>query len=131
MAFLQWRIEAVSGVEIDGTCGREFIDDSAMTLTDKEIEALDDDGHKHHQIVADMVAEYLEGSPRFSAERISGYSAYLTAPGYIDRTDYGVFPTVADAAESLLDLAFDGSPDDMDDDEKQAVEELSKLARGD
>lgn len=48
--------------------------------------------------------EYTEGDPE-SFQRVKGWGAYLTMPGYLDRTDLAVFNTEDEAIEHLLEQA--------------------------
>lgn len=60
---------------------------------------------------------------------VSGYGARLSAPGYMDCTDWAVFDTVQEAADYLLDTYYDRADDEMDDDERQERAGLEELAK--
>ena len=61
-------------------------------------------------------------------DETTGYQGYLSAPGYLDRTDIVVADTVGEVAKQLLDLYFDQPLEDMDADELEDVEWLTELA---
>ena len=67
--------------------------------------------------LADL-AEYTEGEPR-SFEPVTGYFARLSAPGYLDTTDWsGPFATLEEAMADIR-TTYDVDPetgDDLDDD---------------
>lgn len=50
---------------------------------------------------------YVDGMP-ISYERVTGYGARLSAPGYLDCTDWTVFDTEREAKEYLDELQDDG-----------------------
>ena len=49
---------------------------------------------------------YCDGDV-ISSELVDGYGARLSAPGYLDCTDWTVFPTLQDAEQYLKDTFFD------------------------
>ena len=53
-----------------------------------------------------QVQQYTNGEPQ-SWETIKGYGARLSAPGYLDCTDWCVFDSVADAEAYLDDMYGD------------------------
>lgn len=53
-------------------------------------------------------AEEYETDPSYKeTERCVGYGARLSAPGYLDRTDWTVFDTVQEAAQDLIDTYYE------------------------
>lgn len=63
-----------------------------------------------------------------TVEEVSGYGCRLSMPGYLDCTDWIVFPTVAEAAQSLLDMFYDCADDELTDQERAEARELESLA---
>lgn len=66
---------------------------------------------------ADSLSMYLEGKPRPDAEpeRVEGWFARLSAPGYMDCTEWsGPFDTEKEAREHIADM-FDVDPDTGED----------------
>jgi hypothetical protein len=58
----------------------------------------------------------------------TGYVGYLTAPGYLDRTEPVVGDTPASVAEQLIDLYFDCKIEELDLDELEDLEWLALTA---
>jgi hypothetical protein len=58
----------------------------------------------------------------------TGYRGWLSAPGYMDRTDPVICETPAEAAQTLLDMYFDGELDYMDDGELEDALWLAEVA---
>jgi len=56
--------------------------------------------------VAGFFEQYVSGRIR-SIKRISGYGARLSAPGYLDCTEWAVFKTEAAAKEYLREMYHD------------------------
>ena len=56
-----------------------------------------------------------------------GHGARLSAPGYMDCTEWTVFDTEADAAQYLLDTYYDMADDELSDDERSERAELEAL----
>jgi len=59
---------------------------------------------------------------------VDKYYGYLSAPGYMDRTDYVLGDTRADVAQQLLDTYFDSDEDYMDVEELQQMHWLEEIA---
>jgi hypothetical protein len=53
---------------------------------------------------ARILRDYLEGSEIFDVIEREGYGARLSAPGYLDSTDWTVFDTAKEAEDYLDDL---------------------------
>ena len=51
--------------------------------------------------------EYPEDENPENVERLNGYYAYVSANGYLDMTEVGLFETEADAIEALIDYYCD------------------------
>lgn len=78
------------------------------------------DANQAHKVLGFMDAP-------ISMEKVTGHGARLSAPGYMDCTDWAVFPTEAEAAQHLLDMHFGGPFDEMSKDEFASYEELLAL----
>ena len=59
---------------------------------------------------------------------VPAWGARLSAPGYLDCTEWCVFDTEAEAAQYLLDTYYDQPDDEMSEDEKEEREWLEELA---
>lgn len=66
-----------------------------------------------------------------SFEIVEKFWGMLSAPGYMDRTDYILGDSQADVAQQMLDLFFDGPVEDMDDDELDDFSMLMGIIRVD
>jgi hypothetical protein len=64
--------------------------------------------------VAETIEEYIEGEPD-TWENIQGYGARLSAPGYLDCTDWAVFGSKEDA-EQYLNEQYPEDEEDEDED---------------
>lgn len=60
---------------------------------------------------SDAFSDYCEGQVQ-SWKLIEGYGARLSAPGYIDCTEWSVFDTVAEAEAYLDEMYGDDEPED-------------------
>lgn len=69
--------------------------------------------------VANGVAYVFDRFPKMGEFKIIfKYWGQLTAPGYMDQTDYVLGDTQAEVAQQLLDMYFDGEDEYMDDEER-------------
>lgn len=82
--------------------------------------------------------DWLEASRIFdnfgihrSFEIVEKFWGVLSAPGYMDRSDYCLGDSQADVAQQMLDLFFDGPVEDMDDDELNDFSMLMGIIRVD
>lgn len=97
MSFMQKQItNKMKWFQVETSQGTEWIQSDIFT-PDAQIES-----------VADLI-DYCEGVP-ISFEVVEGYGARLSAPGYMDCTEWTVFPTLGDA-EKYLEENY---PDDED-----------------
>lgn len=80
---------------VDTNCGTEFvpIEQLGITLPDG----------CDNESAEDLLRDYLEGTRVFSIEEREGYGARLSAPGYMDCTEWAVFDTEQEAADYLND----------------------------
>jgi hypothetical protein len=103
MGFMQKQVtdkEAWLRVETDN--GTEFIPGDLLgNIPDM---AGDDDSDQFHTLV-NQIQMYTEGEPQ-SWETVQGFGARLSAPGYMDCTDWAVFST-AEKAEQYLAENFE------------------------
>lgn len=100
-------------VELDGTHGSTFVslEDVGKYETDSE----DEDANAEAELA--HYAAYYEGKIE-SINYVSGFGARLSAPGYMDCTDWTVFSTRQEAEQYLVDTYGD----DIDtNDEEEAV----------
>ena len=77
--------------QVETNCGTEFVplEQLGLTLPDG-IEAC-----------TELLRDYLEGNRVFSVQEREGYGARLSAPGYLDCTEWAVFDTEEEARAHL------------------------------
>lgn len=88
-------------------------------------EAPEDDSQFENWMEAVRIAEVLGITHSF--EIVEKYWGELSAPGYMDRTDYILGDSPADVAQQMLDMYFDGDIEDMDDDERDDISMLMEM----
>ena len=103
--FMEPMIEEGEWVEIDGPMGTEwapaeYIDMAEIERLKQEIEE-----NGRASIKGTSLEDYYEGGlgegEIYSIDIRKGFSAYLSAPGYLDRTENTVFDTYEEAEEYL------------------------------
>lgn len=119
MAYMRAQIIEFSGYEVETNIGTEFID--YIELSDEELARIAVTGRP------ESLQDNTEGSEIYNVENVRGYDAYMSAPGYADRTEHCVFPTIEEAAQYLLDYYFDMPEEDMDEEEITDMEWLQDL----
>jgi len=136
MPFMLPDIERGVWIEIDGNAGTEFIPPGYVTLPDyaiyEEREAaghLPDDMDCNEAWLRDvypLVKDYIESSSIYSAVEREGYGVRLSAPGYMDCTEWSVFDTEAECRDHLAEFwevcPDCGEPTDCEDCECCAAE---------
>lgn len=60
-------------------------------------------------------------------EDVLGHGARLSAPGYMDATEWVVFNSIAEAASHLLDTYYDQPDDELTEDERMEREWLERM----
>ena len=114
--FMQHQVTGLQNwVKVETTHGTEFVDAAGLSLfvrnSDCSSQPLTDD--ELEQTIA-KIQPYVEGTPQ-SWENIKGYGARLSAPGYLDCTEWTVFKS-ADDTQSYLDEYY---PSDNDEDDTE------------
>jgi hypothetical protein len=64
--------------------------------------------------IAELVRPYVNGTPT-CIRRLSGFGARLSAPGYLDCTEWSVFPTEQEARDYLRDELGTDDDEEADD----------------
>ncbi len=98
MDFMEQQItdkERWAAVETD--CGTEFVPIEQLGI----LLPVREDGPEWVDDCADILRPYLEGNRVFSVEETTGYGARLSAPGYLDCTQWAVFDTEQEARDYL------------------------------
>lgn len=111
MGFMQQEILSGEWYEIDGSHGTTYVPSDiigAVTIKGKAIRK-----GKLYQATNNLVAQlrdYVSGDI-YSVQLREGYGARLSAPGYMDRTEWSVFDT-QDEAQEFLDDFYGEDTDD-------------------
>lgn len=97
MAFMQKQVEYFSAWHVETTCGTECVPRDVCYSRKRA-----------------HLKDYLEGEQRESAELVTGWFSRLSAPGYMDCTEWsGPYDTEQAAREALDEMCGD---DDSEDD---------------
>ena len=117
--FMKHTIEFGTWVMVDGPMGTEWI--PADEMDQDEIEQLkkviDDEGTV--DLDGTRLRKFSENQKAYDLEIVDGYSAYISAPGYMDRTDNVVFKTEEEAKAYLNEYY----PEDEDEDDNEEEED--------
>ena len=115
MGFMEKQItDKRDWLEIETASGTFFIDavDAPQTAVDFA-EAVKDGLHDSDEVPATVRCDLVDYTEEFhadgiySVELVSGHGARMSAPGYMDCTDWSVFDTVEEAEEHLDELYGD------------------------
>ena len=66
----------------------------------------------------DAARKYYDGSEVWAVESVSGWGVRLSAPGYLDCTDWTVFEEEADADAAVAELEAEQDEEDSDDEDE-------------
>jgi hypothetical protein len=106
MAFMEPQItRRIAWVEIDGNCGTTWV-----PLDDVDAKHLNEDSRDEvSESEREYFGQYYEGGSKGirSINVINGYGARLSAPGYLDCTDWAVFDTAQEARDYLTEMYGD------------------------
>lgn len=124
MGFMQKQItEKRAWVQVETSIGTEFIDTSTLGmlgLRDSQTETHKITDKEREEGIADL-SQYCEGTIK-EWKTIRGYGARLSAPGYLDCTEWTVFDTVKEAEEYLEEMYGDEEEETDDTLPKKASE---------
>lgn len=117
MAFMEQQITTKRRwLEIDGTCGITAVDMDDLTAEEQAIaESVEGDESAELDELQAHFGEYYEGDVQSVSVR-EGYGARLSAPGYLDCTEWTVFDTEKEA-QAYLDETY-GDDDEEEEDEE-------------
>lgn len=106
MAFMQEQVtEKISWLKIDGTSGITFLPLEDLVHNRKAFLLLSP------EMQLETAQPYYEGRPE-SVEIIKGYGARLSAPGYMDCTDWDVYDSPEEAVANLREMYGDDDEDE-------------------
>lgn len=100
---MERQIEFGEWYEIDGPCGTEWV--PADVAGDVDVSGFD------RGPIPAALADYCENKTAHSIRKTTGYGARLSAPGYLDCTEWSVFETEA-AAQEYLDEMYGDDEDE-------------------
>lgn len=99
-------------IELDGNAGVTALPVDVLTKEEYQIaESVDGDGNAESEDLTAHFGEYYEGTKVYTVTVREGYGARLSAPGYMDCTEWAVFDTEEEAREYLEE----NYPDDEED----------------
>jgi hypothetical protein len=115
MAFMQQEItDSQTWLEIDGTHGITFIPTDLLSA-DEFRDATQTEYDLSDASLAESFGKYYDGTVESVSLRI-GFGARLSAPGYMDCTEWSVYDTREQAAAELAEMYGD------DDDDSEVAE---------
>lgn len=119
MGFMEKQVTGLERwVEIDGTSGTTAVPYDILSSEEIAIaESVDGDANEPEDLQAHF-GDYYDGKV-WSVTTRQGYGARLSAPGYMDCTEWSVFDTKAEAREYLEDMYGDDEDDSEDGDEDE------------
>jgi len=115
--FMQRQITVLQNwLKVETTHGTEFVSvaDTSLFVRDSETLTHPMTDVERAETVA-KVRTYTDGEPQ-SWENIKGYGARLSAPGYLDCTEWTVFDT-EEEAKTYLDENYPDEQEDREDEE--------------
>lgn len=110
MPFMEKQIEYGTWVQADGTNGLETIPADLVDI-DKLRRWINSESPWAIDKVNKILRDYVLGTI-LSAEVIDGYGARLSAPGYMDCTEWSVYSSESAAREALVEMY--GNEDDAE-----------------
>jgi hypothetical protein len=105
MSFMERQITRKQNwLSVETTYGTEYVDSASLALFVRDSDPLTHPlTDLERDIYRDKIRQYTEGCPQ-SWENIKGYGCRLSAPGYLDCTEWDVFDTKAEAEAYLEEM---------------------------
>ena len=103
MSFMPPTIESTSYWEVETENGTDFVPCDVWDCDD----VWDDANDCLRPSVVESIANYVEGSDIQSMQRQTGFIGRLSAPGYLDATDWVSGESVVDVGQQLLSMHGD------------------------
>lgn len=100
MSFMQPQIEFGVWIEVDGCDGTDWIPPGVTTLPDEA----DFDEDAYLAACIDAVRDYTRSRKVYNVTERRGYGVRLSAPGYMDCTEWSVFDTEAECRDHLAEF---------------------------
>lgn len=100
MSFMQKQVTVKCvWIEVETTQGTEWIDGTGFNIRDSQTET-HPLSHKQRESIISQLSDYCEGKI-LEWKTIKGHGARLSAPGYMDCTEWTVFETEQEAEDYL------------------------------
>lgn len=116
MSFMQPQVIKKRWLTIDGPNGTESI--PAELVKEPHLGGFSEAKQKlfaqceeYAKYLFEAAKDYRENDRFYSVEFVDGFGARMSAPGYLDATDWAVFDTEAEAVKYLLDQYLDDNPE--------------------
>jgi hypothetical protein len=105
MTFMQRQITGLQNwLRVETTHGTEFVNISEPSLFVRDSETLTHPmSDKDREATIEKIRQYVEDNPQ-SWENVKGYGARLSAPGYLDCTEWTVFDTSEEPEKYLEEM---------------------------
>ncbi len=110
MAFMQQQILYGTWIEAETSDGTDFIPADFGPVSLDLNKTYDDDSENWDEICA-ALRDYVRADLQ-EVKLIEGYGARLSAPGYMDCTDWSVFASEKEAREYLVEMYGDDEEDE-------------------
>lgn len=114
MAFMQQQVTVKrKWLEIEGSNGTTFVDAEDVPARLRELSNFVwSKTEAENEEANELAAEYYDGHEVYTVTIREGYGARLSAPGYMDCTEWSVFDTEEEARKYLDDTYGDDEEDD-------------------
>src|SRR5579872_758188 len=107
MAFMEHEVTFGDWIEVDGPCGTGFI--PAELCGDVP------EYHGDRQPIPDSLRDYCENRECWEIKKREGWGARLSAPGYMDCTEWSVFDSETEARSHLTEMYGDDDENSQED----------------
>lgn len=121
MGFMEEQVtRKMDWIEIDGTHGTTWVPAEDFPMLKNAVMMMQDTAEPSEASL-DLADEVYEGGKESiqSLQITNGFGARLSAPGYMDCTEWSVFDTAKEAEEYLKEMYGDESEEDESENEAQ------------
>ena len=110
--FMRHQVKGLQNwLRVEKTHGTEFVSIADTSLFVRNSETVTHPkSDEDRDATIEKIRTYTDGEPQ-SWENIKGYGARLSAPGYLDCTEWTVFDTEDEAREHLEEMYPDDEPE--------------------
>ncbi len=116
MAFMKKQIVFDTWYEVETQdCGTCFVPSDVIGDIEGVTEDEINDDSPFWEDACDQIKDYVEGSRLLTIRLVEGYGARLSAPGYMDCTEWSVFDTEKEAEDYLEEYY----PDDEENEDEE------------